>query len=100
MTELNRPPRKNMSRPYTPLTGPISATDAEQDAEPLYADAPAAPPPPPTPAIDRAYAQRVYTVRALSPQGFPVELAFSDIALDQFQKHLTKLAELGYTPPK
>lgn len=92
MTELNRPPRKNMSRPYTPLTGPISAADAAIEPEPLYQE-PSAPPPPPAPAADRAYAQRI------SPQGFPVELAFSDIALEQFQKHLAKLSELGYTPP-
>lgn len=76
-------------RPYTPLTQPISAgqADAEAPAERVFTE----------PA--RAYAAKLYTVEAVSPQGFPVSLAFADISLKDLQEYMAALAKLGYTAP-
>ena len=52
--------------------------------------------PRPTP---RQYAERVYTVHAISPTGFPVDLAFADVKLGDLEQHITRLSEMGYTPP-
>lgn len=77
-------------RPYAPLTTPISAGQAE--AEPsesrVFADAP-----------ERAYPAKLYTIEAISPQGYPVSLAFADIDLKKLGEYMDTLAKLGYTAP-
>lgn len=78
-------------RPYTPLTTPISAADAEQEpaGARVFAEQPA----------PRAYAARLYTIDAISPLGFPVHLTFADLKLTDLAEHIAALAKLGYTPP-
>jgi len=95
MTDTTKaiPTRKNVSRPYTPLTAPISAADAEQgpaDARTFQEaqELQIAP-----------YARRQYTIDAVSPLGFPVHLTFADIKLTELAGHIAALAKLGYTPP-
>lgn len=80
-------------RPYTPLTAPISAGQAEAEpSESRVFTEPAALPICP-------YPRRQYTIDAVSPLGFPVHLSFADIKLTELAEHIAKLAELGYTPP-
>lgn len=100
---------------YTPLAGPISAEDAEQEPnasrafqeENLPADLGRPVPPavaaaatgmPPAP-VERPYPRRQYTIDAVSPLGFPVHLTFADIKLTDLAEHIAALAKLGYTPP-
>lgn len=44
-------------------------------------------------------AQRVYTVSAVSPAGWPVSIAFADINLKEFEDRLAHLEQRGYRPP-
>lgn len=108
----NIAPRPKARAGYAPDLPPIDAAGAEAEAPAARVfqmpeatipepPRPAAPPPPPAPPIelDRRYALRQYTVDAVSPRGFPVHLTFADISIAQLDGHISKLAELGYTPP-
>lgn len=99
------PARKNMSRPaYADIPGPISAADADGESQATRAftmpEATLPEPPKATPPLPvRPYPIRTYTVDAVSPAGFPVHLAFSDLTIEQFEQKIAKLQEIGYTAP-
>ena len=96
------PAKRNMSKPtYAEIPGPISASDAhdEPPASRAFAMPQETLPEPPKAPEPRLYASKVYTIHAISPQGFPVDFSFSDIGIELFGKKIAELSTFGYTAP-
>lgn len=47
-------------------------------------------------AFPAPYAEKVYTVHAVSPDGFACDLAFNDVTIEQFEKLLAQLSKRGW----
>ena len=65
----------------------ITADDAEQDGERLFA-----------PATSAHFPKRSYAIGVMSPAGFPITITLNDIKLDQLDASLAALLERGYMP--
>lgn len=85
-------------RRANPTRPPVTQTEAETEpaSERLaFPEKPATP----TPATERAYPVRTFSVQAISPDGWPCTFAWNDIPVEQFELKLQTLANRGYTPP-
>lgn len=97
------PARAGYARDLAPI--PPAAAEAEPPAERVFTMPEATLPEPPTKVVlkpdpgPRPFAGRIYTIHAVSPQGFPIDLAFADISIAMLEEHIGKLITAGYTPP-
>ena len=65
----------------------ITAQDAEQEQDRLFAPMPAA-----------SFPRRSFAISVQSPAGFPITVTLNDIKLDQLDASLAALLERGYMP--
>lgn len=83
-TEELPDPRVPLPDPAARNLKPISAQQAEQE-------------PPRDRVFGPSYPAKTYTVHATSPHGYACELAFTDMAIESFEKILSQLASRGWT---